>query len=77
MAKYGRSVARGRAKAALDKSKERPTVEEVVKKRLENVAEERKEQVRRDTVTTEIIERTQGRAARFVNLHVRVERTRG
>jgi len=67
MAKYGRSVARGRAKAALDKSKERPSVEEVARKEIKQAAEERDKQKRRDAATTEIIERTQGRAARFVD----------
>jgi len=68
MAKYGRGGARGRAKASLEKNKERPSIEEVVKKKLENVAEEKKEQVKRDVVTTEIIGRTQSRDARFVDL---------
>ncbi|GAB7343041.1 hypothetical protein MBLNU457_g1130t1 [Dothideomycetes sp. NU457] len=64
LAKYGKSGARGRARVAAEKSKERPSIEEVVKRKLENVAEENREQVKRDVVTTEVIERTQGRAAR-------------
>lgn len=68
MAKYGRGGARGRAKASLERNKERPSIEEVVKRKLENVAEEQRELVKRDVVTTEVIERTQGRAARFVDL---------
>lgn len=64
MTKYGRGGARGRARASLEKSKDRPSIEEVVKRKLENVAEEKREQVKRDVVTTEVIARTQGRDAR-------------